>query len=205
MTWHGYLPDHDCKGCGKPLQGEMSGRPAELYAGTYTGLCYGCERAPARAIGRLLTGAYETEHPPSSPSWRRDRERFLWFADCVNPRCRKGAVQVYRSGAFGGSYRAQCDHCSARHHEHPVIVEMKAREDAEWDATWEWMCRCNAEFERRCRAAGLDPDMGDEKAKAIGEAVLAEAPPRPEGTQVPDFPKDWARPRRRSSSRRRRR
>ena len=42
QRWDGMYPQHECSGCGKLLNAD-GGHPAELYAGTYTGLCYECE------------------------------------------------------------------------------------------------------------------------------------------------------------------
>lgn len=42
MDEHGFLPAHPCRNCGRQLRGADSSYPAELYAGTYTGICYEC-------------------------------------------------------------------------------------------------------------------------------------------------------------------
>lgn len=47
MAWDGMLGpigSIHCNRCGKPLNKD-GGHPAELYAGTYTGLCYGCQNS----------------------------------------------------------------------------------------------------------------------------------------------------------------
>ena len=117
----GMYPQHDCKACGKPLNAD-GGHPAELYAGTYTGLCYECEKKGAYEEKELPSGAKMMSHPPHCPSWRRDRERFYWFPDCANQRCDKGREMVSRSLSLGGSYPVQCPACMRRHSTSPATV-----------------------------------------------------------------------------------
>ena len=92
--------------------------PAELYAGTFTGLCYGCERTEGfveRVDG--LDGARTWSYPPSSPSWRRDRETHTAYADC--PNC-NGAGFTWEHNYSGGRMRSFCRTCSARRANHPL-------------------------------------------------------------------------------------
>jgi len=119
--WDGMYPQHPCKGCGKPLNAD-GGHPAELYAGTYTALCYGCERKAPFVVREFLDGGATVSHPPSCPSWRRDREEFYWYPDCTV--CRMGAVWVSRSLSEGGGYNTHCDTCSKRHY---AYVEERRR------------------------------------------------------------------------------
>jgi len=119
MDINGMLPAHNCKQCGKPLNAD-GGHPAELYAGTYTGLCYSCERSDERLIKTdPLDGCQTWEFPPHSPAWRRTRERFLGFTGCKT--CSgKGRLWIGRADSQGGSYTQQCPDCSARYWSHPL-------------------------------------------------------------------------------------
>lgn len=119
MDHTGMYPAHPCKQCGRQLNADGD-HPAELYAGTYTGLCYQCERSGERllAVARL-DGAETWEFPPHCPSWRRARERFIGFTGCAE--CGgKGRLWVGRADAQGGSYSKQCEACSARFWGHPL-------------------------------------------------------------------------------------
>lgn len=119
MNERGFLPRHDCKRCGKPLQGEDSGRPAELYLGTYTGLCYPCTNAGPWIEHTDSDGAQHWNCPPHCPSWRRDREPYTGYADC--PTC-KGAGRLYVSRGYpqGGPYYQSCKTCFDRYYAHPL-------------------------------------------------------------------------------------
>jgi len=119
MDSHGMLPNHPCKQCGKPLNADGY-HPAELYAGTYTGLCYSCERSGERLLQvNSLDGAQHWEFPPHCPSWRRDRERFIGYTGCQL--CQgKGRLWVGRSDTQRGSYSKQCEPCSNRFWDHPL-------------------------------------------------------------------------------------
>ena len=119
MGNQGMLPQRNCKQCDKPLNAD-GGHPAELYAGTYTGLCYQCERSGERLIKTdPLDGSQCWEFPPHCPSWRRTRERFTGFAGCE--KCSgKGRIWIGRSDSQGGSYAIQCETCSARYWNHPL-------------------------------------------------------------------------------------
>jgi len=119
---HGMYPQHPCKECGKPLN-EDGGHPAELYAGTYTGLCYSCQNKGAFKVETLKSGALYMSHPPHCPSWRRNREFKIWFENCDNPECHHGAVTISRCYSQGGPYPIQCKTCRARHEAHPSTQE----------------------------------------------------------------------------------
>ena len=122
----GFLPVQNCVRCSKPLHGKDSSYPAELYAGTYNGLCYSCTNSGPLLLGRWEDGCELYEHPPHCPSWRRDRERFIGFTGCTE--CAgKGRIMVYRSDASGGSYPKQCSVCSARHN--APYLEFLRRQD----------------------------------------------------------------------------
>jgi hypothetical protein len=211
MDRDGFFPAQPCRRCGKPLCGQGTGYPAELYAGTYTGLCYHCTGAGAFATGETLpSGAAWWDWPPSCPSHRRDRERYYAFEGCE--KCRgQGGVYVPRSFGQGGGYMAQCPVCRARHEAHPTTIaqrEADARRAVACDA---WRTRMEAEFQARLQAAGLagkpesctcGPKWMSVKCPAcvaqqaaidpIATAVLAEGPKAPEGETVPEFPEGWA-------------
>ena len=116
MDKDGFYPIHNCKRCNKPLQGQGSGRPAELYAGTYTGLCYPCTNAPMIILRQYPDGAQRKEYSPYRPSYRRNRNSYIAYDDCDD--C-KGLGYTYRYQRHG-SYRAYCDTCSRRFYKHPI-------------------------------------------------------------------------------------
>lgn len=105
------------------MKGEGGGYPAELYAGTYTGLCYSCTAEPSYHERTLETsGAHVWNHPPSCPAWRRDREAFYAFPECEECKGR-GRIHVSRTDGRGGPYGKQCERCWNEHQTHPVVVE----------------------------------------------------------------------------------
>ncbi len=109
----------NCVSCNSCLSGPDGPRPAETYGGTYTGLCYACERGPRMIVGRWACGAVKWSYPPSCPSWRRDREEYVGYSDCK--KCNgDGCKWISRSDGDGGSYRAYCSDCSKRWHEYPA-------------------------------------------------------------------------------------
>lgn len=122
MDSRGFLPPHDCKQCGKPLQGADSGFPAELYISTYNSLCYKCTAAPG-FVERVsaLDGAQHWSYPPAQPAWRRDREHYISYTNCED--CKgKGGIMISRSDPMGGSYRTQCKTCSGYYYSHPERI-----------------------------------------------------------------------------------
>jgi hypothetical protein len=88
-----------------------SGRPAELYAGTYTGFCYECQNGGDYVFLTEKDGAKHISCPPSCPSWRRDRETFIAYGDC--PSC-NGIGYSWKSGRYD-SYRSYCEPCLNKH------------------------------------------------------------------------------------------
>ena len=118
MTWDGMLPPQNCQRCGKPLNGDGN-HPAELYAGTFTGLCYGCQNErPYVTKVYAADGAQRISYPPHCPSWRRDREEYTGYPDC--PECGgKGRMYVDRSWRSGGGYHKSCERCLERFSGHP--------------------------------------------------------------------------------------
>ena len=94
--------------------------PAELYAGTYTGLCYKCEAAPYFVEHTYFDGALRVSYPPSSPSWRRDRETFTAYADCTI--CQgKGVESTFYNNWT--NHRVACKMCSTRYYDNAVRVK----------------------------------------------------------------------------------
>ena len=127
MDSRGYFPAQPCRQCGNALQGADSDRPAELYAGTYTGLCYTCERGPG-FIAQIceLDGMRVWDYPPHCPSYRRDRETFTAYPDCQE--CEGlGCKFVSRSFGQGGPYYSQCGTCSVRRSKHPARIWARKR------------------------------------------------------------------------------
>ena len=112
MDTHGMLPRQPCRQCGKPLNGD--GRhPAELYAGTFTGLCYSCQNSGRYVVETYPDGARLLSFPPHCPSWRRDREEYIAYENC--PDCQgKGHITVSRSCSQGGPYPIHCSRCLTR-------------------------------------------------------------------------------------------
>lgn len=115
-----YPADWTCKACGKVLNAD-GGHPAELYAGTYTGLCYGCERAGTYVVpdSELPDGARRVSWPPACPSWRRDRTEHWAYPDCED--CKgKGARMRY---GHMNQWTEFCRPCLAR-----VMAPLRANE-----------------------------------------------------------------------------
>ena len=105
---NGYLPEHNCRVCGSVLLKE------ERYLGIYTGLCYKCEKRKPFVEKECENGAYWISYPPHCPSWRRDRERFVAYWDCME--CGgKGRIMIKRAFGLGGSYPKQCRACWNRY------------------------------------------------------------------------------------------
>jgi hypothetical protein len=111
----GMLPsDWACRACAKTLNADGS-HPAELYAGTFTGLCYSCERSGSYVVpgSELPDGARRVSHPPHCPSWRRSREEYWSYSDCEE--CGgAGRKMISRSNPMGGPYPQFCRPCQAR-------------------------------------------------------------------------------------------
>lgn len=115
QNWNGFLPPHPCKHCGNTLRGQDSGYPAELYLGTYTGLCYPCTSAPVWLMGSYDTGAVRYSYAPECPSWRRDRQEYIAFVDC-NVCMGRGYVTLCNTSPFAVSHRQYCNTCWDRHY-----------------------------------------------------------------------------------------
>ncbi len=126
MDRNGYFPAQPCKQCGKPLCGENGPRPAELYAGTFTGFCYPCQNGKEYPVSKAFDGAVKWSFPPHCPAWRRDRETFIGYEGCSV--CKgKGRLMVYRANSMGGSYPKNCETCAQRYYQHPVRLHHEKR------------------------------------------------------------------------------
>lgn len=164
MDGHGMLPaDWCCLRCGKQLNAD-GGHPAELYAGTFNGLCYGCTSAD-HYVARvsLLDGAMMISWPPSCPSWRRDREEHIAYPGCAS--CKGTGVQGLGSSVGGGTYHEYCRECLARYFSHPV---------RELDSRWRNQLAQAGDraFQvRMTRAAGLRPTASAKRQRAAWEAL----------------------------------
>lgn len=94
-----------CKRCGRELDDGTRGRPAELYAGTYTGLCYPCTNEGPYVSEIREDGCQVWSYPPHCPSWRRDRETFYGYPDC--DKCKGSGVE----GTHYVNWSHIRDHC----------------------------------------------------------------------------------------------
>jgi hypothetical protein len=110
--WDGMYPRHSCRACGRLLNHDGN-HPAELYAGTYTGMCYACKRTGPFVVATFEDGCQLVSHPPHCPAWRRDREEYYWYEGCGQ--CQQGRLWVSRAGAKGGPYTRPCPTCAPRH------------------------------------------------------------------------------------------
>lgn len=131
MDSNGFIVgDIFCTRCGKKL-GTVN--PAENYAGTYTGLCYTCEGSPPRVEARYpLDNSALVSHPPSLPSWRREREKFYWFEDCQS--CRMGSVNG--SSNNGYTIKLQCTNCGPRYWNNTTRAWLSWLLRTSWDAAY---------------------------------------------------------------------
>ena len=167
MDRHGMLPDDIfCVRCAKPLNMD-GGHPAELYAGTYNGLCYGCTGTPAyiKAVSPL-DGCRKVSWPPSSPSWRRDRVTHYGYEDCETCGGMGIELPAYRGWTNGGQY---CRLCSARYDAHPV-----RRAASHWsELAWKSL---EATFSRAVdHAAGVPARCTKKRRTELREAFIGPA------------------------------
>jgi hypothetical protein len=106
-----YPADWRCLVCGKQLNADGN-HPAELYAGTFNGLCYACTSGGPYVVpgSELPDGTRRMSHPPACPSWRRTREEYWGHPDCEH--CKgMGAHMRYSSM---NQYREYCRPCMDR-------------------------------------------------------------------------------------------
>lgn len=167
-----------CMRCNKTLNADGN-HPAELYLGTFTGLCYGCAAAgPYVARVSLLDGARVLSYPPHCPSWRRDRETYTGYPDCEA--CQGSGVQGHGTSAGGGRYRLYCRACIERYGSHPVRA---------LDREWRLKLQDAGDRAYRLRmtlAAGLRPSASRKRQEAawtalgddVKSALRAEIKPR---------------------------
>ena len=173
MGVHGMLAkegEASCLKCGEPLnKGGL--RPAEIYAGTYTGLCYSCERSSAFCTHvELLDRAEHWDFPPHCPSWRRYREKHVGYSDC--PDCDgRGSKWMSRSDARGGSYRTYCDTCFHRYYDNPVRKRPDDRKSririASMNATVNHLLKSKLASRRKRRNDDTGVRMKDNNQKVI--------------------------------------
>lgn len=121
MTWDGHLArqgEIGCKDCNKPLNNKGH-YPAETYAGTASGICYGCTSKPGYAIRTEFDGAVLWSHPPYQPCGFERRQDHYGYPGCEE--CGgDGSVIARRAFHSGGSYRSYCKTCSTRRSKHPL-------------------------------------------------------------------------------------
>lgn len=139
-------PQHPCKGCGRPLNAD-GGHPAELYAGTYTGLCYACERKDPFVVTTFEDGCRLVSHPPHCPAWRRNREEYYWYEGCGQ--CQQGRVWVSRAYSEGGPYTRSCPACAPRHY---TFVEEQRRRKLQGKTPFEQLAARYAAEQQRLEA-----------------------------------------------------
>ena len=121
----GLFPSWPCLRCGKTLGAKGGGPDAENYAGTYNGLCYACTAGePYVESTDPLDGALSLSWRPSRPSWRRDREREIAYADCAvcGGLGRPTAMPYRYVGNYGERVGASCASCRTRRDSHPTRV-----------------------------------------------------------------------------------
>ena len=155
------LPDDfACVSCARPL----GTNPAELYAGTYNGLCYPCTSAgPYVTRSAVLDGAREVSWPPHSPSWRRDREKHIAYEGCEV--C-SGLGIVPGTRSWGCSGGMSCDPCWQRYSGHPV------RQAADRWLT-QVMRSCDAVFQRAVdQAAGVPRKCTKKRREELRKAFI---------------------------------
>lgn len=108
-----------CKRCGVVMGGNFDGigwdRPAEIYAGTATGLCDKCMRESDYVLETFEDGAKRVSVAPTCPSWRRDRTTHIAYDNC--PEC--GGKGYTRSSGTWGSSNASCKTCYDRYVSYP--------------------------------------------------------------------------------------
>lgn len=150
-----------CLGCGKTLNADGN-HPAELYAGTWNGLCYGCTgRGAFVAKTAALDGCRQVSWPPYCPSHRRDRDKFLAYADC--DLCRGMGVELSPSG-YALDHRRQCGPCLDRCVKHPLRLWHDVRRrrlmdfaqavfELHWDAAAGVPAKCSGKRRAQMREA----------------------------------------------------
>jgi hypothetical protein len=121
MSWDGFYPDVTCTRCGKIMGdkvGDSYNRPAEVYAGTYTGLCNVCMNEADYTVKEYGCGAKLISTKPNLPSYRRDRQEHIAYTDCLV--C-SGKGWIMERGQHG-SYKGYCKACMTRFYNYPQRV-----------------------------------------------------------------------------------
>lgn len=156
-----------CLGCGRLLNSDGN-HPAEVYAGSYNGLCYGCtKKGPYTEAIAILDGCRRVSWPPSCPSHRRDRTTKYAYPGC--PDCDGLGVASYETSVGGSRYGVQCKSCMARFSEHPLRVRA-------WDWQRKVMEHGNAVYRAALlRAAGVPGRASYKRECEALEAISAEA------------------------------
>ena len=114
MDKNGMLPSGlTCRSCGRELDNGTKGRAAELYLGTFNGLCYSCTGSkPFVEKVYIHDGALVVSAPPSCPSWRRDRTTHFAFRDCET--CSGRGFRVVHRSMTSGAHTESCKKCVKR-------------------------------------------------------------------------------------------
>jgi hypothetical protein len=165
MDSHGeFTVPIDCLGCGKRLNADGN-HPAEIYAGTFNGLCYGCTKAgPYVKQVAALDGCRKVSWPPHCPSWRRDREEFYAYPGCGT--CQGLGVGGRGTSVGAISYPIQCKPCLGRYCAHPL---------RQMDQRYRTLLRERAEGAWRRelhRLAGVPGRCSQKRARELVEAYL---------------------------------
>lgn len=116
-----------CVRCGRELNAD-GWHPAELYAGTFNGLCYPCTGEKAYVVEVEEDGCQVWSYPPHCPSWRRDRETYRGYSECEV--CCGTGLQ----GDHGWHGRRYCVPCFKRRFPPPPPVPPLP----EWKSRGEW-------------------------------------------------------------------
>jgi hypothetical protein len=199
MDRHGMLPeDWPCLRCGRKLNAD-GGHPAELYAGTWNGLCYPCTSAgPYIEKISWLDGCRKVSWPPHCPSWRRTREDHYAYPGCET--C-KGLGIV--PGTRSAGYRAgeSCKPCRDRMNGNPV---RKGCWDASEQLMRDWQERFGqallaaqglpARASRKRRQAALEAMDPQELASLKGQYLAAYQRDRTEYTEHIAWADPWRMP-----------
>lgn len=162
-----YPADWTCRSCGKVLN--AGGQyPAELYAGTYNGLCYSCTSGTSYVEAVYeMDGAQRWSHPPTTPSWRRDREDSTGYPDCE--KCKgTGTAGMRYTSQWGSRYRERCQDCTQRFYanrQHWTELDRRMREAAE------------NRYQRAVKAYALRVLGKKKAAKKAVEQVIADTDP----------------------------
>lgn len=167
-----------CRGCRAGIDADGS-NPATRYAGTFTGLCIACERAPAVSVAKLHDGAARWSWPAYCPSFRRDRQEFIGYEGCI---CCKGQGRtiISRSDAKGGSYPVNCPFCFERYLVEPMrraysgVVEVHCKL---WQERYDRFLKVSAVAAKR----GLSTLSADAAGPWFAALMVEEEPRVPPG------------------------